>query len=542
MEIKTWIILNILFLKYIFSQRIRIDRKGRNFVDEAGRVTVFHGVNVVVKLPPYLPNTENWDPFYSLNDDDILYFKKFGFNLVRLGVLWEALEKFPGVYDYEYLEKIEDIVNKLGRNGIYVILDAHQDMFSRHFCGEGVPLFYARELYHEKECKTNLMSRFMRLVSACLPLSTFNWETEENGIPSLEACKGGFLKYHQSPELTSIYQSFYNNQNNIQDKFAEFWKILAKKFKNNSYVIGYDIWNEPWPGELWSDMRSLWPGFSDHHHVLPFYRKIDEELRKEDEDYTLMFQPVPFPDTVPFFGGKAFGGFEETPAGPNRLNRQVLNIHMYCCQARGDVCEKGEPSMFDSINICRKYHISKLSVLNKNAENLGVPLIVTEFGACSDSDACYNEMEAFLEAAENFLISWAYWMYKPYGDHTTSASGHTEGIFYDNGTPQDNKIKSLTRTYIQAYQGTPLTSKFEVESATYTSSFIYDSKVDSPTVIYFNSEYFYKNGSLISVTDEYGNNVDFIIEDERKNYFSFKINQVFGQENPVIFVKFYRNG
>ena len=537
---KNLVILSLL-IDCIIS-KIRIDKQTRNFIDEKGRVVIFHGVNVVVKSPPYIPNTEKWDPFNSLTLEDYEYFKKFGFNLVRLGVPWEAIEKAPGVYDHEHLEKISKIIDDLGSHGIYTILDAHQDMFSRQFCGEGVPLFYAKELRHEKECKTNLISRMMRLVGGCIPLNTFNWKHGDDGLPGINECKVGFLKYHQSPELTTIYQSLYDNEKNIQDKFAEFWKILAQKFKNNPFVIGHDIWNEPWPGELWSNINSMWPGFSTNYQVLPFYRKVDEEIRKVDDNYILMFEPVPFPDTLPFNGGIVLGGFLETPAGKKYLDKQVLNIHMYCCQARPDVCETGEPSLYDAKNICKKYHKSKLGEINKNAENLGVPFIVTEFGACSDSEACYYEMEGFVQAAEEFLISWAYWMYKPYGDHTTTALEHTEGIFYDSGLPQENKIKALTRTYIQAYQGIPLTSNFKLKSALFTSSFIYNSEIDSPTIIYYHREFFYPNGHVILITDENGNDVKCNYDYGRDNYISFKINQEFNQKNPVIFVKLYRWG
>ena len=41
------------------------------FIDEDGRSVLFHGVNVVYKVPPYIPSTEDFDPFESLNDEDI---------------------------------------------------------------------------------------------------------------------------------------------------------------------------------------------------------------------------------------------------------------------------------------------------------------------------------------------------------------------------------------------------------------------------------------------------------------------------------------
>ena len=35
-------------------------------------------------------------------------------NFVRLGVMWEAVEREPGVYDHEYLDKVETLINRFG--------------------------------------------------------------------------------------------------------------------------------------------------------------------------------------------------------------------------------------------------------------------------------------------------------------------------------------------------------------------------------------------------------------------------------------------
>ena len=57
-----------------------------------GRYAIFHGVNVVVKLPPFIPDTEKFDPYISFTDKDIEILKNLGMNLVRLGIIWESIE------------------------------------------------------------------------------------------------------------------------------------------------------------------------------------------------------------------------------------------------------------------------------------------------------------------------------------------------------------------------------------------------------------------------------------------------------------------
>ena len=46
-------------------------------------------------------------------------------NFVRLGVMWEGVERKAGEYDMAYLDKIEELINKLGEAGIYTLVDAH---------------------------------------------------------------------------------------------------------------------------------------------------------------------------------------------------------------------------------------------------------------------------------------------------------------------------------------------------------------------------------------------------------------------------------
>ena len=87
-----------------------------------GRYSIFHGVNVVVKLPPYIPDTENFDPYFSFTNEDIMILKRLGINLVRLGIIWESIEYEEGEYNSTHLEKMSDIVSKLEENGITVII------------------------------------------------------------------------------------------------------------------------------------------------------------------------------------------------------------------------------------------------------------------------------------------------------------------------------------------------------------------------------------------------------------------------------------
>ena len=474
-------------------------------MDNYGRYSIFHGGNVVVKLPPYLPTLDVFDYQFSLNTkEDLETMKRLGFNSIRLGVIWEAVEKKPGEYDMDYLNKVEQIINTLGENGIYTMVDAHQDVFSRNFCGEGVPYFYVNEMGFDKKCDASALTRILGFVGVCKTLEDFNFRYDENGLPLIEDCvKHNFADYHVIAGFSSAYRNFYQNRANIQDKFVEFWKTVVKRFKGNKYILGYDLWNEPAPGGPMEDIKSMIPGRPDIKDILPVYRKVDTELRKIDPNYILYFENTPVPDILPIFGGLFLGSMSEKPAGDEMP--QVYNFHTYCCLSSADICSHGEANYDNSLKVCPTYHEKQFKKEIKTAANLNVPMFLSEFGACSDSKACYNEIVSVVKICEENFISWSYWNYKPYGDHTTSAIEMVtyEGIYNSDGTVQNIKEKGLSRGYVMYYQGKPLEFKYEKNSETnFETSFEYHKNITEPSVLYYNKDFFYKKGYGIQVINK----------------------------------------
>ena len=86
-------------------------------------------------------------------------------------------------------------------------------------------------------------------------------------------------------------------------------------------------------------------------------------------------------------------------------------------------------------DLCRSFHHRKVKQRAVDAERLGVPLIWTEFGACFDGEECKVEIDNAADAFDEYLASWNYWMYKSFGDFTTTG-GTREGMYHPDGTPQ----------------------------------------------------------------------------------------------------------
>eukprot|EP00965_Chrysotila_dentata_P250261 6209352-Pleurochrysis_carterae.AAC.1 len=122
------------------KQWIRIDPKTHRFVDEVGRVRIFHGLNVIFKTPPFVPETEKWDWETSFSEQDAADLERWGFNVIRLGVLWSGTFPAQSGSPYpDYMRKIKRIVKHCQNHGIHVIIDFHSDVISRRYCGNGMP-------------------------------------------------------------------------------------------------------------------------------------------------------------------------------------------------------------------------------------------------------------------------------------------------------------------------------------------------------------------------------------------------------------------
>lgn len=199
------------------SPTVWIDSENRVVRDADHRQLLLHGVNVVYKVPPYMPDGKTWSAQDSLTDSDIADLKSWGFNFVRLGVMWEAVETAPGVYDEAYLAKVDALITRLGKAGIYTLVDAHQDAAARMTCGEGVPDFYAREIVsHGTYCvgqwADHVIAPILRQLGVCKSIKDYHFDLDKNGDPLIKECQANsFFLYYTSPEVWTIFRAIYDN-------------------------------------------------------------------------------------------------------------------------------------------------------------------------------------------------------------------------------------------------------------------------------------------------------------------------------------------
>ena len=49
----------------------------------------------------------------------------------------------------------------------------------------------------------------------------------------------------------------YDNEAGIRDRMGLFWTRVAQRFAGNPYILGYELINEPWAGDIYGHPDQL---------------------------------------------------------------------------------------------------------------------------------------------------------------------------------------------------------------------------------------------------------------------------------------------
>ena len=390
-----------------------LSHEGRWVTDARGRVVILHGVNMVYKRPPYHPAAAGFDRA------DVRFLARHGFNNVRLGIIYGAVEPRPDEYDRAYLRRIARTERLLAERRIFSMLDFHQDLYNERFTGEGWP----------------------------------DWAVLDDGVPA-QPTAGFPATYVTSPGLNAAFNSFWANRAGpdgvgLQDHYAAAWRLVAERFRRRPYVMGYDLLNEPWPGSAWPTCANTQgcPLF-ESQTLAPFSERMIEAIRTVDRRNLVWYEPV----VTTQFGTE----YNHPDTGDERAG---MSFHTYCLTGAFNIPGLGELS-------CPALERLSLENANERAEANGDTLLLSEFGATEDP-AVIGRMTAL---ADELMISWQWWHYCNCEDPTTSGSGDRQAIVSDPARPPRGenllreKLKLIERPYPQAVAGTPASYEFEPEA------------------------------------------------------------------------------
>lgn len=356
-----------------FDSHKAIHVSGRNLADRSGNPMRLHGINMVCK-----DSSRNHIGDYT--DEDFAYLHDLGMNVVRLGIYWESIEPEPGVYDDGYLEELDKIIALAKKHDIYVFLDMHQDLYGSEF-EDGAP-------------------RWATLTDDAEHIRTELWSDS----------------YLMSGAVWAAFDNFWANTPardgvGLTDHFINAWKHIAAHYADEPFVIGYDFFNEPFPGSSVSEIlpiigdisAKLDSGTAGEEDLLAAVRAIEPVTARFEEEILNPFyhklvcavrevdpESLAFLETCYFSNAAVPSHIRPAVLDGVPLKNQVYAPHGYDILVDTDKYTETDTSRVDLI----------FSVHTQVAQSLDLPMLVGEWGCFPD--ACDTQIAQAVHLKEFF--------------------------------------------------------------------------------------------------------------------------------------------
>ena len=388
-----------------------------HITDQFGRTVILHGLNTSGSAK----HIEGHQPWIAEKDVD-RELKDFGFNSVRYLIFWGAIEPEEGKYDEAYLQKVKERVEWYTQRKMYVVLDMHQDVFGYGVGGNGAPI----------------------------------WACTQTKIQNLIPDKWPWWMQNMEPKVKQSYVQFfkYKKRKELQQHYLACWQKVCAMFKNNPYVLGYDLMNEPHGGLL---VKTLAGGF-ERKQLSAFYRRLIPAIRNVDTAKYIFFEPRSF--------GVNFGMKSHLPVvHDSMVAKQKLVYAPHCYPAFVDIGGDFKPK--HKKNLAHWFKVRAKETTKDKA-----PMIIGEFGLSPTKKDFDTYLRLLNQLADSCLASWAYWS----NDH-----GGWSPLKSD-GTPRPI-LPELLRIYPQATTGQLIRYTYNPVAKNFEMEFINDAAITAPTVI-----------------------------------------------------------
>jgi len=340
-------------------------------------------------------------------------------------------------------------------HGLWVLLEFHQDDYNEAVHGAGFP----------------------------------DWATITNGrLNPPDTLPGG--AYMTNPALQAAFSNLWKNTNGIADEMAKAWQVVARAAMPvaHGHLLGYDMFNEPWPGaDFVTCLPPLGCAGADRRKLQPLQDKLALAIREVDELTPVFYEPFMLAD---------FGAPSHLRRPPVGVGPVAFTFHDYCLIA-GATKKADHDSSAPGYQLCPAFDAMVYKSAIRTGKTMDAAVVQGEFGDTQDM----VEVERIMQLADQNLTGWIEWGYKDWIDYP---GGVGDGDLFDNaddrGTIRQKMADTLARPAPQLVSGTPTTYSYDPSSGRMELSWTPRSGVTAPTVIYVPVARHYPGGYAVRVT------------------------------------------
>jgi endoglycosylceramidase len=421
-------------------------------VDSGGREVLLKGVNadgLVDYFRPDLKTPYPSDPASYADgacppDDatvegvdicqyDFTQLAPLGYDAIRLNVSWSLLEPTPGTIDQGYLDRIAQVVAWAKSAGTYVIIDMHQDAWSKYvYTAPGAACVAPLQAIRGFDGAPLWASA--HLTPACAL----------NGVRELD------------PAVAEDFQKLYDDAQapdgvGLQEHYANAILALARRFNSEPAVAGYEIINEPSPG-----FNAL-PGGVDATELFPFYGKVVNHVVSNVPGFHQLFFIEPNAErdltdqsaiVTPW---SAYSSYPNVVYAPH-IYTGVFTLDQTVASTRFFPSDGGYKSAIS------------------DAHALGLPLWIGEFGNSPSDDNTI--LRASYELQDRYGLGGTLWLWKENANDINRATfWGVYGPPFPPGTAQPLRIMYTSRAFplytagnLGSFSYDPISASFDLQA------------------------------------------------------------------------------
>lgn len=395
-----------------------------HFVDEAGRAVILTGINARIDGVFDVALDMGRAPVESIpafTIDDARAMRALGFNALRLPIQWSAVEPTEaGGFDAAYLDRVAAVVALCREAGLYVLIDWHQDAYSKEIGEDGAP-------------RWAIVPAPKQLLSG--PLTDL---TERR----------------TSRQVLRAFETFFGDGadgERLRERFSRAAAHVATRFAGDRTVIGYETYNEP----IGSDDQ-----------VLRVNLAAARAMRAADPGHLVVFEPN--------VTQRQFVNRSTIAAEPFAVAGAVYAPHTY------QLAFVSTPAQLMSFTIDTLE--GAIASARDEARAWGTPLLITEWGYDPRGTRAddYYDLQQTLQ--ERYMASAMLWLWKE--ESQGSWGLHDYDAASQRWTLRADMRRRLARVRPEAVAGLPTRYGYDRAARRFTLEYTGSAAVTAPTRLY----------------------------------------------------------
>lgn len=408
-----------------------------HFVDREGRVVMFRGINARVRgafdadlgagKVPLMP------PIPEVGEADFARMRQIGFDLLRLPINWSAIEPEdvdPPRYDAAYLDRVAAVVAAAKKQGVMVLVDLHQDAYSKWIGQDGAPL----------------------------------WAIVPPPEKVLEGPLDDLADRRLSKQVTAAFSTFFSRTSKdgprLRARFAAAVAKVAERLRDDDSgaapggdnVLAIELFNEPQATD--AELRA-------------FDEEVGAAVRKADPKRLIAFEP---PVTRNFTDSSLVTDTPLSFGGTIYAPHVYTNVFATGCDGA-----------------CRNsFSLETLRRSNENARDEAdgwkAPLLIGEIGFFPDSPRFADWVALQYQLQDEYLASSAWWVWK-------ENSEGSWGLFdwnasSDSWSERPKVRKAFARPQPRAISGWPRRVQWDATTKRFEIVLRGDPAVTAPNIVH----------------------------------------------------------